>query len=155
MGEQDFISSKYCYKKRDDLNISDSGNLESTFVEIIFPNHENIICGCIYKHPSMPIDQFVCTHLNPLLYKLNSINKNCILKGDFNIDLLKPKTSSEDYSNSLLSHFFFPFILQPTRITDFSKTLIENIFFNSLEYITYSGNITIEISDHLKQFLLL
>ena len=33
--------------------------------------------------------------------------------------------------------------------------MIDNIFFNSLEYQSYSGNILIEISDHLIQFLIL
>ena len=36
-----------------------------------------------------------------------------------------------------------------------SKTLIDNIFFNSLEYPSLSGNLLIEISDHLIQFLIL
>ena len=44
-------------------------------------------------------------------------------------------------------------ILQPTRLQ--SKTLIDNIFFNSLEYQSNSGNLLIEISDHLIQFLIL
>ena len=36
-----------------------------------------------------------------------------------------------------------------------SKTVIDNIFFNSLEYQSLSGNLLIEISDHLIQFLIL
>ena len=32
------------------------------------------------------------------------------------------------------THCSSPFILQPTRITKKSKTLIHNVFFNSLEY---------------------
>ena len=46
-------------------------------------------------------------------------------------------------------------ILQPTRVTKKSKTLIDNIFFNSLEFVTISGNITHSISDHLIQFVIL
>ena len=46
-------------------------------------------------------------------------------------------------------------ILQPTRVTKKSKTLIDNIFFNSLEFATISGNITHSISDHLIQFVIL
>jgi len=49
--------------------------------------------------------------------------------------------------------FFTPFILQPTRLA--SKSLIDNILFNSLEYQSSSGNLLIEISDHLIQFLIL
>ena len=48
-----------------------------------------------------------------------------------------------------------PLILQPTRVTDKSKTLINNIFFNSFEFTTLSGNITHSISDHLIQFVIL
>ena len=66
-----------------------------------------------------------------------------------------------------LTSFFAPYVLQPTRLTSFftlyvlqptrltSKSLIDNIYFNSLEYQSYSGNILIEIADHLIQFLIL
>ena len=36
-----------------------------------------------------------------------------------------------------------------------SKTLIDNIFLNTIEYPSYSGNLTIQISDHLCQFVIL
>ena len=55
----------------------------------------------------------------------------------------------------MCSYFFTPLLLQPTRVTDKSKTLIENIFFNSFEFTTLSGNITHSISDHLMQFVIL
>ena len=48
-----------------------------------------------------------------------------------------------------------PYVLQPTRVTDKSRTLIENIFFNSFEFTTLSGNIMHSISDHLIQFVIL
>ena len=67
--------------------------------------------------------------------------------GDLNVDLLKINMhyQSNDFYNSLSSTFFTPFILQPTRLH--SKTLIDNIFFNSLEYQSVSGNLSIEISE--------
>ena len=43
--------------------------------------------------------------------------------------------------------------MQPTRLR--SQTLIDNIFYNSLEYHSFSGNILYELSDHLSQFLIL
>ena len=75
--------------------------------------------------------------------------------GDFNIDLLKTDINNDSnlFYNNLSSQFFSPYILQPTRLQ--SKSLIDNIFFNSLEYQSNSGNILIEISDHLIQFLIL
>ena len=44
-----------------------------------------------------------------------------------------------------------PLILQATRVTENSETLIDNIFFNS----SSTGDITHSISDHLVQFLIL
>ena len=59
------------------------------------------------------------------------------------------------FYNTLCSYFFTPFVLQPTRVNDKSKTLIDDIFFNSFEFTTLSGNITHSISDHLIQFVIL
>ena len=53
----------------------------------------------------------------------------------------------------MTSNFYSPFILQPTR--PISKSLIDNIFLNTLEYNLTSGNITIQLSDHLFQFVIL
>ena len=40
-----YISSKYNYKKRTDLNIYKSRDLESTFVELLNPKAKNTIIG--------------------------------------------------------------------------------------------------------------
>ena len=113
--------------------------------------------GCIYRHPGsdIPIQEFTNYHLDPILEKIGSENKQCVLMGDFNVDLLKTNShiASSEFYNNLTSHFFTPYILEPTRLH--SKTLIDNIFFNSLEYQSLSGNLFIEISDHLIQFLIL
>ena len=45
-----------------------------------------------------------------------------------------------------------PLILQPTRITSHSNTLIDNIFSNAIDPGVTSGNLTATISDHLPQF---
>ena len=75
--------------------------------------------------------------------------------GDFDINLLnyESHTQTEQFINSMSSYFFCPQILQPSRITDHSATLIDNIFFNSLNYNTISGNILSDLSDHLPNFL--
>ena len=50
------------------------------------------------------------------------------------------------------AHSFRPLILQPTRLTSSSATLIDNIFINDLACSSKGGNITTAISDHLIQF---
>ena len=48
-----------------------------------------------------------------------------------------------------------PHILLPTRVTETTSTIIDNIFFNSAECNPMSGNIVHPISDHLPQFAIL
>ena len=60
--------------------------------------------------------------------------------------------ATADFFNNLSSALFQPLILQPTRVTSHSKTLLDNIFINKLEYKCTSGNITTSISDHFPQF---
>ena len=40
-----------------------------------------------------------------------------------------------------VSHHLLPHILQPTRVTDHSATITDNIFTTATEYGTISGNI--------------
>ena len=57
--------------------------------------------------------------------------------------------------DSLTSNSFIPLILQPTRITSHSNTLIDNIFSNVIDPDIISGNLTATISDHLPQFAII
>jgi hypothetical protein len=57
--------------------------------------------------------------------------------------------------NILGTYFFQPHILQPTRITHHSETLIDNIFLNLIEHFTTSGNLAYDLTDHLPNFLII
>ena len=48
---------------------------------------------------------------------------------------------------------FLPHILQPTRITDSTMTLIDNIYTNNFSDDIFGGNLLMEIADHLAQFI--
>ena len=154
-----YVKKSLAYNIRNDLKLKPpgSGDFESTFLEITLPAKKNLIVECIYRHPSskITVDQFNKDYIEPLLAKISSENKICSLLGDFNIDLLKTDTHSDanEFFNTLTSNFFVPHILQPTRPV--SKTLIDNIFVNSIDFISYSGNLTIQLSDHLFQFVIL
>ena len=73
--------------------------------------------------------------------------------GDFNIDLLK--SESCDYANrfseQLFTSSFILLITKPTRITNHTATLIDNIFTNDIEKLKSctNGLIFNDISDHL------
>ena len=63
--------------------------------------------------------------------------------GDFNINLLNFEDcqTTEEFINTIVSYDFLPHILQPTRITDHTATLIDNIFFNSNEFVSIHVNV--------------
>ena len=151
-----YIANHLSYKPRTDLGLNKSNQLESTFIEIINSRKSNIIVGCLYKHPNMDVSDFNNkNHLNTLLDKLSKENKQVFLLGDFNINLLNynDHQPTNEFLDSLASNSFIPYILQPTRITSHSKTLIDNIFSNIISHEVISGNITATISNHLPQFL--
>ena len=143
------------FSVREDLTISND-QFETLWIEIERPKEKNILCAVMYRHPKSELRLFI-EYLSRTLESIQDENKYSILLGDFNIDLLKWESHSltDEYINSLLSSFYQPFILSPTRITDHSATLIDNIFFNSIDHATVSGNILYDLSDHLPNFLLI
>ena len=150
-----YISQHLKYKTRNDLNATKEDIIESVFTEIPTKVSKNIIVGVIYRPPNSKFDEFERT-LNETLSKIDKENKTCYLMGDFNVDMLKNETC--DFANrltqNLFTSFYFPLITMPTRITQHTATLIDNLFSNDLEKINYSQNglIFSDISDHLPIF---
>ena len=65
-----YIADHLVYRKRNDLKVYEKNDSESTFTEITNLTKANIIMGCIYRHPTMDLNEFNCYYLNPLLGKL-------------------------------------------------------------------------------------
>ena len=89
-----------------------------------------------------------------LLNKLQANPHKSYICGDFNINLLKIN-DSEHYNaffENVTSTGFFPQITMPTRLSDNSNTLIDNIFTNNICKPQESGILVTPISDHLMQF---
>ena len=82
-----------------------------------------------------------------------SDERDVYIMGDFNIDLLKSKSSqiSQDFLPSLRSCYLIPTVDKPMRVHRTSATLIDNIFVNNPDNLLASGNIS-DISDHFSQF---
>ena len=152
-----YVSDRLNFKPRNDLSslMNKSRQLETTFIEIIYGRKKNILVGCICKRPKMSIDGFNNKHLYPVLCKAHTEKKTLLILGNFNINLLQ--TDIENSVSSFLDMIGYfallPQIVYPTRITNNSRTLIVNIFFDSSNVETFSGNLIWHISDHLPQFL--
>ena len=110
--------------------------------------------GVICRHSSMNLTDFNCSYVNKLLENISKEQKSIFLLEDLNINLLNynEHNQTNEFLDSLASNSFIPLILQPTRITSHSNTLIDNIFSNVIDPDIISGNLTATISDHLPQF---
>ena len=88
--------------------------------------------------------------------KIKSAKKSVYLLGDFNVNLLNSDKHlpSQEFIDTLFSHAFLPSITKPTRVTNTSATLIDNIFGNDFtnDVNTFSGILYTDISDHFPIF---
>ena len=145
-----YIDNDLTYKKRLDLSILND-IIECIFIEVIQPK-TNFLIGCVYRPPGTDIMLFN-DNISAILDKINSKRRPLLtfLTGDFNIDLLKSESHgpTRDFLNILNSYSFIPTIKSPTRITETSATLIDNIFINDIKHKIDSAAIYSDISDHL------
>ena len=123
----------------------------------IQPRKSNIILGFIYRHPSMDLTHFNCSYLNKRLENIFKEQKSIFLLEDFNVNLFNynEHNQTNEFLDSLASNLFIPLILQPTRITSHSNTLIDDIFSSVIDPHIISGNLTATIFDHLPQFAII
>lgn len=123
---------------------------ESLFIRISQLNCPPSVLGVVYRAPGQPVQQFN-EEFDQLLSDLTASKRDIFLMGDFNIDLLKHNEHgpTNTFLNTVTSHYFLPTILRPTRITDTTRTLIDNIFTNIWPKTINSALITDAISDHL------
>ena len=152
-----YLNSSIPFKKRPDLSVFIPHIIETVFIEIKCM-HKTIICGSIYRPNTAPkadLDIFMKT-LSDILDILTEEHNNVILLGDFNIDLLKFEThhKTSNFIDDIYSHGLCPLITKPTRITEHSATLIDHIHTNLIDYVSKTGIIVTDLSDHFGVFSL-
>ena len=148
-----YIRNSFDYEILTNFSVSLENICESIFIEIKSKKQKNIIIGCIYRHHT-PISLFCSEFMNKTLHKISKSKKTYALLGDFNINLLdyEKHPGVNDFYDTISSYGFRPLILQPTRVTKTSSTLIDNIFINDLVCNSKGGNLVTSISDHYAQF---
>lgn len=141
-----YVNSQYSVKERTDIKLDD-GYSDSLFLELKNINAKSIIIGVIYRPPDSDYATFR-DQLDGVLFCINQTNTNCLIMGDFNIDISKEDTIGTDFINTLHSSSFFPTINKHTRITERSQSTLENIITN-MQGIEYkSGVVYSDITDH-------
>lgn len=124
-----YISNLFSYKIRPDLAFNNNF-IDSKSVEINLHNTKNIIVCTVNRPPNTNVD-LILEDLNILSERINHENKDVYLMGDFNIDLLNSDNNYYNtFVNILQANSFIGAIDKPTRMTENTSTLIDNIFTN-------------------------
>ena len=135
--------------------------IESVFAEIELKD-KSVIVGCIYRPPdkssnadgSNRLKSFI-EEMTLLISSLNETKKDVYIMGDFNIDLLHYNTHqlTTEFVNMMMSGSFMPLINHPTRVSEDSATIIDNIFSNCIQHDQLvKGILPTDVSDHFSLF---
>ena len=91
------------------------------------------------------------------MHTIKHENKNVVIMGDFNIDLLKFEMHNKTnfYIDNIFSNAYIPLITKPTRLTPHSATLIDHIYTNDISRSYKSGIIITDIADHFGIFTII
>ena len=147
------------------INVTNNSEIwEGLFVLVKgIEQEKEIVLGNIYRPPydnnnESNINTFV-TELNPIIGIISDDKRDLIIAGDFNINLLHINTCNKEHFGNfldlMLGYSLFPKITFPTRLSNNSCSLIDNIFCTISQNTMTSpaGIIHSRISDHFPCFL--
>ena len=127
--------------------------IEICSVEVTFNSSSIFVVG-IYRPHGESISNFV-EEVSTILTNLGVNQKNTILIGDMNINLLNENSPNDIFFNCMRSFLFLPAINKPTRfpvIPGQNPSLLDQIWTNS-PLFNSPGIISIDITDHLPVFI--
>ena len=129
--------------------------VECCAIEIVNKEGRNAIISCIYRTPDSNMTDFnkiIENYLNGL--KIH--HKIVYVCGDFNIDLLKcaNHSDSKDFIDIMYGQGLFHLMCKPTRVNNYTATLIDNIFTNNITVNIGCGIFINDISDHFPIFMI-
>ena len=105
-----------------------------------------------YRKPGESVDEMnaFLVEFSTLLQRVKNLNKLSYICRDYNIDLLKVKINPRfgEFFDNIVSSGSFPKITLPTRCSDHSATLIDNVFSTNIEGKEVSSILLNHISDH-------
>src|SRR6218665_86173 len=139
-----------------DFECSFISEVEYLLINITLKANSTMLIASIYRPPGSDPHKFNIDMINLNNSMVNS-NKICYICGDFNLNLMNydSHAPTNEFLNNMFSSGFRPLITSPTRLTEHSATLIDNILSNALTYKGISGILYAHISDHLPIFVIL
>nr|XP_022911728.1 uncharacterized protein LOC111422751 [Onthophagus taurus] len=145
-----------CILVRNDLKYTELMNIKDKSKEFVIEcsaiklNVQKVTIICIYRSPKSDIEDFF-NILEDILLECSpqTLKTKLLLTGDLNINLENRNTNTLRLLDMLNRHNLRPTINKPTRITEYSSSLIDNIYVN-IESCN-SEVIISTLSDHTAQ----
>ena len=142
-----YIRDGLTFHKVDQMSLVKDGVLETIFIKTKL-HGENVMLGEFYRIPGRPLMDCK-TQLDPILTDISNFHGKVIVGSDHNINLLTidHHTQAQCFLQDITAAGLAPCITKPTRVTETSSTLIDNLFSkNTLS--TTAGILTSYLSDH-------
>lgn len=134
-----------------DHSISDN-HLELLHVVLRFNRQKNIHIIAVYRPPTGNVVVAV-DKINGILIEIGR-NDEIVLTGDFNVNLLNKSTqATKTLSKMAMNRSLQQLIVDPTRVTRKSATLID-LMFTNCKYVSTSGIMDCILSDHNPVFMI-
>ena len=144
------IANKHLHSSRRELAVGTpdhtvNDSIETLWVEILQPKTIPILVGVAYRPPSQSdfYDIFGQT-----CHQINTNKHEIIILGDFNTDVKADSNLQRRLVEFQTTFDLDQVIVEPTRITPKSRTIIDLILVSDPAKISQSGVIEIGVSDH-------
>ena len=137
-----YTSNKLNVIRRDDLEIK---LLEVMWIEVANVNQKPILIGYVYRPPNSHTDWIA--KFESILVKADTEGKETIVLGDFNFDLLSNNIPNKwAYMCNIFN--MSQIVAEPTRVAIHSSTLLDHVYCNEPDNISYISVPKYSISDH-------
>ena len=126
-----------------DSGVDKQQGIEAKWLSVQLRYHPSFIIGCFYRHPKAQADSF--SYISESFKSIILRNKQIIIFGDFNDDLLKVENKMSKIVRDLK---LIQLVNTPTRIVPNSATLLDLVITNNSEIIRDLEVIPGPVADH-------
>ena len=143
------IANHLSSRPREDLTLGTE--CESVFAEVKLGRSQALLCSA-YRPPNTNCKTFISSFNNKIKELRKIKNTTLVIGLDHNMDFLKSTNhvNTQNFLERILENNMMPTITRPTRITQTSATLIDNILISSEQIGNIKSSICIgNMSDHL------
>ena len=124
-------------------------NVEAVRLQVKVSSETFLLCH-VYRPPNVPTSWF--DSFENMVECMVRLNAKTVVMGDFNCDMLGNSYHASTLKDMMSTYGFCQSIVDPTRVTQNSESLIDLIFATDVDMFTEFGREELGISDHFLVF---